>query len=93
MQRLKGLLSQYPFTILAVNMGETEEQVLAFLEKWQLDLEVLMDKEGKTLEEWRVYVFPTSFVVDPDGKIQYGLRGEIEWDAAETVQRIKELLP
>ncbi len=93
MQRLKNLLSQQPFAILAVNMGETEQEVVAFLEKWQLNLDVLMDKEGKTLEEWRVYVFPTTFVVGPDGKMHYGLRGVIEWDSSDTVEKIKELLP
>ncbi len=93
MQRLKDLLSRQPFTILTVNMGETEQEALAFLERWQLNLDVLMDKEGKTIEDWRVYVFPTSFIVGAKGKNRYGLRGPIEWDSADTVQQIKELLP
>ena len=93
MQRLHDSLAQRPFTILTVNMGETKEEVLAFLDKWQLNLDVLMDFDGKALEAWRVYVFPTSYVVDRDGKVQYGLRGAIEWDEADTIRQIEALLP
>jgi len=41
-----------------------------------------MDRDGTALEDRHVYVFPTSFVVDPDGKIHYGLRGAIEWNGS-----------
>ena len=44
--------------------------MLEFLEKWQISLDVLMDKNGDLLKDWRVYVFPTSFVIDPAGRLE-----------------------
>ncbi len=40
-----------------------------------------------------VFAFPTSYVVDAQGKIRYGLYGGSEWDAADKVRKITQLLP
>lgn len=93
MQRLKEKMAGKPFTILAVDMGETEQQVHAFKKQVKFDFPVLMDKDGKALKEWRVFAFPTSYVVGPDGKIKYALFGSIEWDEPAQVEKISGLLP
>ncbi len=92
LQKLKEQLAHEQFSILAVNMGESVAEIQRFLNKWRLNLDVLLDENGSAIEDWRVYVFPTSFVLDAEGKIRYGLRGAIEWDSDEVVEQIKELL-
>ena len=93
MQRLKEKLAGRPFTILAVNMGETAEEVREFLAtKVKVDFTILMDRDGAALKSWKVFVFPTSFVVAPDGHIRYALFGAYEWDAPEPVAIIESLL-
>jgi hypothetical protein len=44
------------------------------------------------MKAWRVFVLPTSFLVDKQGQIRYSLSGHIEWDAPETVGIIEKLL-
>jgi thiol-disulfide isomerase/thioredoxin len=94
LQRLKNKLSDRPFTILAVNMAEQRKTVRAFLrDKMHTDFTVLLDADGEILKRWKVFVFPTSFVIGPDGKIRYGAYGELLWDEEPTAGIIEGLLP
>ena len=45
------------------------------------------------LRDWKVFVFPTSFVLDTEGQIRLGVFGEIDWEAPEVVRAIEALLP
>jgi len=93
MQRLKEKMAGKPFVILAVNMAEPENEVRDFLaSKVTVDFPILMDRDGAALKAWKVFVFPTSFIVGLDGKIRYGLYGEFEWDTEETILMFKDLL-
>lgn len=93
MQRLKEKMAGKPFAILAVDMGETQDVVRAYIREIKTDFTVLLDKDGHALKAWKVFAFPTSYVVDAQGKIRYGLFGASEWDDAGTVEKITRLLP
>ena len=92
MQRLAAKLEKRPFTILAVNMGEDEKTIRAFLKKIKVDFPILLDRDGAALKRWKVFVFPTSFLIGPDGRLRYALFGEYAWDEPEAVQVIEQLL-
>jgi thiol-disulfide isomerase/thioredoxin len=93
MQRLKENLANRPFTILAVNMAEADKDVRAFLSRMKVDFPVPMDRDGAVLKSWKVFVFPTSFVLDAEGKIRLGVFGEVEWDSPEVLEKVVGLLP
>lgn len=93
MQRLKNKFAGRPFEILAVNMGEDEATIKPFLAQVKTDFPILMDRDGKALKAWKVYAFPTSYVVDANGKIRYGLFGAVEWDDPAIVAKIEQLMP
>ena len=96
MQRLKERMAGKPFAILAVDMAESEAEVRSFLKELKptkIDFSILMDKPGKTIKDWKVSVFPTSFIIDAEGQLRYSLLGGTEWDEYDTVQKIEALLP
>jgi len=93
MQRLKEKLADRPFTILAVNMAEPDKDVRVFLSKMNVDFPVPMDRDGAVLKSWKVFVFPTSFVLDAKGNIRLGVFGEVEWDSPEVMEKVVGLLP
>ncbi len=92
MVRLEARLAGKPFAILAVDMGETDAEVKDFLGKVKTDFTVLMDNDGKALSAWKVFVAPSTFLIDARGNIRYTLQGGAEWDAPEYERAIREML-
>lgn len=80
-----------PFKILAVNMGETKEEVQNFVDEVKPEFSILLDPKGENTQAWNVFAAPSNFVVDGKGKIRYTLFGEVEWDSDAIVDAIKEL--
>jgi len=94
MERLNKLMADKPFTILAVNMAENKEVIRHFLQtKIKVHFTILLDSDGTALRRWKVFAFPTSFVIGPDGRIRYGLVGATEWDSPGIVKKLNALLP
>jgi DsbE subfamily thiol:disulfide oxidoreductase len=87
-QRMEGK----SFAILGVDMGETAEEVKAFLKEMPVPFPILMDEDGAALKRWNVIGFPSTFLVDAKGILRYGITGAIEWDAPEAVEAIEKLL-
>jgi thiol-disulfide isomerase/thioredoxin len=85
MQRLEDRFEGRPFRILAVNLGEDEETVHAFLGRIGVDFTILMDPAGRALRDWNVLAYPTSYVIGRHGDIRYALFGAIEWMEPEVI--------
>lgn len=57
------------FEILAINAGETRETAAAFADSLDLKFTILLDTDGKVLSGLGITGFPTSILVDPEGKV------------------------
>ncbi len=57
------------FTILAVNLGESLNDVGAFVDEFGLTFPVLLDPMGEVSKLYRVIGYPSSVVIDPEGRI------------------------
>ena len=64
--------------MLAVNQGEMPARVTAFAERAGLDLPVVLDREKSVAKAWKVRALPTTFVVDPKGRIRLCAEGELD---------------
>lgn len=91
-ERLADALAGKPFTLVGVNVGESPEEIRTFLKGVPVNFPIVRDSEGANLKAWQVFAFPTSYVLDRQGRIRLGLFGSIEWDAPEVVARIEALL-
>jgi len=79
-----------PFEILAVNMGETEDEIKKFVEEVKPEFTILKG-QGDNMQAWNVFAAPSNFLIGPKGKIRYTLYGGVEWDSEEIIGAIKEL--
>jgi thiol-disulfide isomerase/thioredoxin len=85
MPTLQRMSAQIPATglrVLLVNTAETDDEVFAFLPSVAPDMNTLMDRDGKATERWQPRGLPSSFLVDPQGRLRYLALGGREWDAA-----------
>ena len=92
LERLRQELSEQPFEILAVNVGEQKYRVWKFVKLINFGLPVLLDTRKDTFNAWDVSVLPTSFLLDKQGDIRYRVQGDIEWDSEEVVALIEALI-
>ncbi len=93
MERLQKRFSTKTFMILGVNMAEDKKTVEHFLNsKVQVSFPILFDENGDALKRWGVFAFPTSYVIDKNGKIRYALFGGIDWENQDILNKISKLV-
>jgi thiol-disulfide isomerase/thioredoxin len=90
--RLKKQLSDQPFEILALNVGEKKYKVRKFAKLINFHLPVLLDTSEETFDTWGIKTLPTSFLIDTDGNIRYRVRGNPGWDTEDTIKAIEQLI-
>jgi len=91
MQRAWEQLREEGIGMLAINVGEDEDVVFQFTANYPVEFPLLLDQDSSVIAAWPVRGLPTTFVVDPGGRLAYRAIGGREWDDAELLTRIREL--
>ncbi len=61
---------------VAVNVGEQLDDIVPFTEDPVFgDVVFALDPEGEVAERWKVFGYPATFVVEPDGNVLDAVRG------------------
>jgi peroxiredoxin len=76
-------------TVLAVNKGETAEEVRAFLDKYQLTLPVVLDTDSIVSGQYVIVNLPITFIIDPRGIVRQQHIGALDEPA---IRRYLELI-
>ena len=92
LMRLQANYNTKDFQIITINIGESKKEIAEFIDKVGLNLPILMDRDGQSVKDWRVYVYPSNFLLDRKGKIRYAYRGALEWDSQAVIETINQLL-
>jgi peroxiredoxin len=71
--------------VLAVNVGQDEKTVAAFMKKIGVSYPALIDEEGGIARQYGVIALPTTFFVDGQGKVRAKILGEAD---AATFERV-----
>jgi len=90
--RLKKSLSNYPFEILAVNIGEDIDAIKKFMKPFNVNFPVLLDPNSTLVKPWKLYAYPSNFLIDEKGVVKYAYYGALEWDSPEIVQTLQNEL-
>jgi thiol-disulfide isomerase/thioredoxin len=77
------------YTLLAVNAGESPEQIQDFIKQMGLTFDVMLDPQNKVQGLYRLRGYPTSFLIDSDGVIRVQQIGPLSEKQLETyLQRV-----
>lgn len=77
--------------VVGVHVGPSLAGVKKFLQSVPIDFTILLDKD-MSLASWGVRGLPTTFLINPEGKLIYKAVGEREWDSPEMIKFLDRLI-
>jgi len=77
--------------MLAINVGEDEDTIFAFTGEYPIDFTVLVDEDSNGIRTWPIKGLPTTFIIDPQGRIAYQAIGGRVWDDDKLLDKIRAL--
>ena len=94
LQKLREKLKGQRFEVLAVNLGEDEERIRAFMEKFtpKLEFPILLAHDQSIMQAWKIQGLPISYLVDNQGRWVYQALGPRDFSHPHIVSRIEDLL-
>lgn len=92
MNRLAKSFDENQFEIVSVNFKETPETIAKFLKNAQVDFPVLVDLDGKVSNQYEIFAFPSSFIIDAQGQLRYSVNTAIEWDESHVKQVLNAMI-
>lgn len=92
---MNRLVEQYQgkdFELVSINYMEEPNHIQQFLRSVNVDFPVLLDPQGTASHGWKVFAFPSSFLLDREGRIRYSVNSAIDWDEPGAMALIDALL-
>jgi len=94
MERLTQQLKGEAFSVLAVNVGESVNDIELFTSQLDADLSfpILLDRSSQSMQAWKISGLPTTYLVDKKGRVVAGAIGGREFDHPDVVRAIRTVL-
>lgn len=92
LQALPEWFGEDKVAVLALNFQEAGRTVRRFLESSGLKLPVALDANGDITRAWGIRAFPTTVLIDRQGKPRQIVQGEVDWASATALGWIERLL-
>ena len=77
---------------MAIDVGESKETVLRFVEERDLTFTFLLDKDTNVSTQYGVRSHPMKFLIDKQGNLIGISQGYKEWDSKEMISLIELLI-
>lgn len=92
LQRLGLRHASEGLDVLGVNLAEGEARIQAFLKRTDVDMTVLLDRDGVAKTAWKVHGVPATYVVDREGRIRFTIVGQVDFADPNIEKKITALL-
>ena len=91
MQRAHEQISKEGMAVIAINVGEDADTVAQFLGQVPVEFPLPLDETSAVVMSWPVRGLPTTFVVDPAGRLAYVATGGRAWDDPALLDQVRAL--
>jgi len=92
MQRAHESVADEGIAIVAINVGDDADSIQRFLAEVPVDFPLPMDTDMKVVQAYAARGLPTTFVIDPDGRLVYSAAGDREWDDPKILDQVRALI-
>lgn len=90
-QELQSKLENEDFSILGINVMDSQKRVDRFIQDRKLTLPVAMDLKGDTYPRYKVQNFPTTIIIDKKGREIGRVVGIRSWASLESIRFFRNL--
>ena len=80
------------FTVMALDIREKGKVIRKFMNKNEIDFPVYLDDTGNIASQYGVNGIPTTFIIDPDGKVVGWAVGPRRWGSVSSVALMRSLM-
>ena len=77
---------------MAVDLREDERKIKSFMKQRGIDFPVYLDPRGKIASSYRIGGIPTTFIINPDGKVVGRAVGPRDWGSKESIEFMRSLM-
>lgn len=93
LERLYQSTKNKNVVVLAVNVGEDIDTVFPFMGAISPSpsFPILFDSEGDAMQEWKVKGLPTTYIINPAGRVAYKAVGGREFDHPDIIKAVINL--
>ncbi len=93
MERLQQHFKGKSMQVVAVSLDkEPEAAVAEFVARLKLTFPVLLDPEGIVSGPYGASALPSTFILNPEGRVIAAAKGERDWSSDEAISYFDELL-
>jgi thiol-disulfide isomerase/thioredoxin len=92
LQALSDWWGEDQLVVLALNHREAGRTARRFMAAAGLKLPVLLDPLGEMTQAWGVRVFPSTVLIDRQGRARQVVRGEVDWNSSQALGWVEQLL-
>ena len=92
MNRAWAKVKDEGIAMLAINVGEDEDAIFAFTAEYPIDFTVLLDENSEQIPNWQITGLPTTYVLDPEGRVIFQAVGDREWDNDKLLDKVRALI-
>jgi peroxiredoxin len=92
MPHMERFHEQYHDDVVVLGMNATTTEaspnvVEAWVKEWGLQFPIVLDSQGKVIEAYRINSYPTTYVMDAEGKVIYRYQGPMNFDMLKEATR------
>jgi peroxiredoxin len=91
MDRLQRAFKDKGLVVVAVT-NDNPESVRRYVEDFRYGFVVLLDTDSKVYDAYRVFMLPTSYLIDRQGKVVGKFTGQRDWIGPQAVRDIEVVL-
>ncbi|OIO70792.1 MAG: thioredoxin family protein [Zetaproteobacteria bacterium CG1_02_53_45] len=78
--------------VVAVSVDQRREDLASFVSEYNMPFQVLHDGTTYVSQQFGVFRFPETFLIDRDGKIRYHLVGAVDWMSQPVLDTVEQML-
>jgi peroxiredoxin len=91
MEKVWERLKNKGVVILGINVGEDADTIFTFTADYPVTFPLLLDRDSSVTQKYPVIGLPTTYVINPQGRLIYKAIGTRDWNEDALVRQILKL--